>query len=354
MRRLLLTVLLLSAATLAPVLRAGELPPPSPRPIMPDDYTAHPCAPEVCESFIPGNFRDAAYRFLGLTLDGAWFDAHDEEMRRLVKPYCQKRNTCLATPGNSHMFCDDVVAQPIREICDLHFPKDTHPRDWEQCRTWAETWDLGMTQQSIQPWRDAQACTKDKAPGTMHTKPADLWIVPATIDYDYPGFITFYTVDPDTHVPVLEHMTWEGQTIYAPANPTGETASYYPFKAHFKLIRVPNAQGHTDLVPPMVTVKSDYYPTQTFRVPMVLPKVSVEIKPDPRTLRPGTHTVTVSAHDVATGKPVEMRVMLGKDTLGDTNQPLTIVKKKKEKLPEIWATSLFDRYGDVVVVPAEK
>jgi hypothetical protein len=353
MRRLFTTALpILLFATVQ--LAAGELPPPSPRPIMPDEYTAHPCAPVGCESFIQGNFRDAAYRFLGLSLDAAWFDAHDDEMRGLVKPYCQKRNTCIATAGNSAMFCDDVVAQPIRDICDLHFPKDAHQYDWEQCRTWMETWTLGMTQHSLPPWREAQACTNEKSLTTVHSKPADLWIVPQTIDYDYPGFITFYAIDPDTHVPVLEHLSWEGQTVYAPSNPTGETATYYPFKAQFKLIRVPNAQGHTDLIAPLVTVKSDYYPTQTFRLPMVLPKVAVEIKPDPHTLRAGTNTVTVSAHDVATGAPVEMQVMLGKEILGPTNQPLTIVRKRREKLAEIWATSLFNRYSDVVLAPAEK
>jgi len=353
MRRLIptaLSILLLATLQLA----AAELPPPSPRPVYPDDYAAHPCAPEGCETFIEGNFRDAAYRFLGLTLDAAWFDTHNEEMRGLVKPYCQKRNTCIATPGNSHMFCDDLIAQPIRELCDLHFPKDTHPVDWDQCRTWTETWTLGVTQHSLPVWREAQACTTEKAPGAMHSKPADFWMVPATVDYDYPGFITFYAIDPDTHVPVLEHLSWEGQTVYAPANPTGETATYYPFKAQFKLIRVSNAEGHTDLVAPMVTVKSDYYPTQTFRLPMVLPKVAVAIKPDPRTLKTGTHKVNVTATDVATGKPVEMQVMLGSEILGPTNQPLTIVRKKREKLPEIWATSQFNRYSDVVVAPAEK
>lgn len=350
MRSLLSAVLLLSAFSLA----AADALPRSPRPVLPDDYPKSPCAPGACDSFAGEDFRSAAFRFLGLGLDVVWFDAHEEEMRKVIQPICEKRNTCLATPGNTHIFCVDIIAQPVRETCDTRYPKEQAPHDWEQCRVWAETWNLGMSQRALGPWREAQKCAAEKTPGAMHTKPLDIWIVPEKITPDYRGLVVVYAIDPDAHIPILAQIRWEGQTIYAPSNATGVTATYYPFKGPFKLIRVPNAEGHQDLLPPMMTIQSDYYPTTTLRLPMALPKIVVEVKPDPKTFKPGPNSVTVFAHDAETGKPVEARVMLGTDVLGDTNLPLTIEKKKKEKLPEIWLTSLFDQYSDTVAVPAEK
>ena len=46
--------------------------------------------------------------------------------------------------------------------------------------------------------------------------------------------------------------------------------------------------------------------------------------------------------------------MLGERTIGPGNTPIEIERGKNEKLPEIWVTSLFDRYSDVVVAKAEK
>lgn len=334
---------------------AVEPPPRSPRPIFPDDYKPHPCAPTACESFDEPHFRSAAFRFLGMNLQPRWYLDHDEEMRKLIEPYCAKRNTCLATPGNSHLFCDDLMAEPIRSICDTRYPKETMPVDWEQCHEYMETYVLGMSQLSLPRWREAQECLKDK-PVVTHAKPLDLWLVPEKITPSYAGFMTFYAIDPDTHVPVLAHISFEGQdqTIYAPSNPTGETATGYPYKAIYKLVRVPNAEGHTDVVPPLVTVRADSYPLMTFRLPMTIPKMIVEMKPSAKELRRGKNTVTVFAHDSETGKPVEARVMLGERVAGDTNEPLVIEKNRREKLPEIWVTSLYDQYSDVVAAPREK
>jgi hypothetical protein len=337
---------------------AFDPPLPSPRPIFPDDYKPQPCAPIECKSFELAYLHSSAARFLGLNqASSQWFADHEDELVKAFEPYCAKRNTCIATPGNAHMYCDDTVSQMARDMCNQCYPKEKGLHDWEQCNAWLEAYMLGMTQNSLQPWRDAQECSKQKAAGTMHDKPMDLWIVPDKIPADYNGWITFYAIDPDTHVPVFGHITFEGQgepPIYAPSNPTGETATTYPFKAKFKLVRVPNAEGHTDVIPPLVTVKNDYYPTLTFRLPMPLSKMIVEMKPGPDKLHTGENTVTFFAHDSETGKPVEARIVVGGRQVGDTNLPIILVKKKHEKLPEIWATSLYDRYSDVVVVPAGK
>jgi len=350
MRYLLSTLLLLSTSCLF----AAEVVPPSPRPPFPDDFVPSPCAAASCETFALDQLPDAAARFLGLTIENTWLDKHEAELLKLIEPSCRKRNTCIATPGNGHMFCDDLVTPELRTLCDRAYPKAANSHDWEQCHAYVEIWALGMTQRSLPPWKEAQDCAQQKGPPPQHAKSPDIWVAPDPVPSDYTGYLTFFAIDPDTHVPVFLHMSWEGQTIYAPSNPTGETASYYPFKGPFKLVRVPNAQGHEDVVPPLVTMKADYYPTTTFRLPMKIPKMVVEVKPDPRTLRPGKHTITVAAHDSETGLPVEAEVMIGSQSAGQTNVPITIERRKKEKLPEIWVTSLFDAYSDVVVQPAEK
>lgn len=88
---------------------------------------------------------------------------------------------------------------------------------------------------------------------------------------------------------------------YAPANPTGKLATFYPFKLPFKFIRVPNAEGHTSLVPPMVTVEAEGYPPTQFRLAAPVPEMKVEMRPAPSALRRGKNVVTIQAHDAATG-----------------------------------------------------
>ncbi len=273
-------------------------------------------------------------------------------MSELVVPFCRKRNTCIATPGNGHMFCDDLVTPEIRAACDKKYPRATKPADWEQCSVWVETWAMGMTQRSFAPWQAAQECAKPAA--VMHDQTPDVWMAPERIPWNYDGYLTFFAIDRETHVPVFGHMTWENQIVYAPSNPTGETATYYPFKGPFKLTRVPNADGHTDVVGPMVTMKFDYYPSVTFRLAVDVLQMNVKLQKDPTLSRPGKHTITVTAHDSISGAPVEAEVMLGTQPIGATNLPLTIERRRGEKLPEIWVTSLFDRYNDLVVAPAEK
>lgn len=348
MRFVLPAVLILAAVSL----EAGVFVPPSPRPIFPDDYTVSTCAPATCETFSPDDFRNAAFRFLGLNVDAAWFDKHQGELVELIAPYCRKRNTCLATPGNGHLFCDDLITPGIRSACDAKYPKDKDPHGFEECSAWVETFALGMSQQSLPAWREAQACAKPAA--VMHDDEPEVWMAPETIPSDYTGYLTIFALDRNTHIPVFGHIIWDGQIVWAPSNPTGETATYYPFKGPFKLTRVPNGQGHTDVVAPLLTIKYDYYPTMQYRLPVTIPKLAVELKTDPTFKRSGKHTIRVVALDVDTAKLVELQVMLGEQAIGASNTDIPIERRKGQKLPEIWVTSLFDRYNDVVVAPAEK
>jgi hypothetical protein len=115
-----------------------------------------------------------------------------------------------------------------------------------------------------------------------------------------------------------------------------------------KWVRVPNADGHTDIVAPTVTLSFAHHPQMKFPLPVQVPKMTAVMQP--ATLKPGRNTVTVITKDAITGAPVEARVMYGDLTIGESNQPVVIEVKKGAKRPDVWVTSLFDAYGDVVVL----
>jgi len=341
MRRLSLVLLLLATA-----LRAEN----APREIFPSDYTPSSCAPPVsCISFDDSQMGDAAFRFLALELDLNWIQKHAPEIKAAIAPLCRKHATCQTMPMNSYMFCDDVLAAETRPLCDTMFPIATDPHGSQQCKRYVETYLMGIDQNAIKTWKQAQACTA-KQPPVTHTKPLIVWMSPESLPYDYKGDVTFYAIDPDTKVPVLATVKFEGQTLFAPVNPAGATASYYPFPLPFKYVRVPNGNGHTDAVPPLVTVTAPGYPDSSFRLPAVVPKAIVEMQPP--TI--GSGPVTVVARDSISGKPIDGRVMLGNDEVGFTNQPITIAWTRGTKRPELWLKPYLNRYSDVVLLPAEK
>ena len=311
------------------------------REIFPSDYTPNPCALETsCVSFPDSSMKSAAFQFLGLELDANWAEKHGAEMKAAIAPLCRKHATCQTYPTNSYMFCDDVLSQEARPLCPKMFPGD------ERCKAWLETYLMGIDQNGLGTWKAAQACAS-KQPPAVHTKPLVVWMTPETVPYPYDGRVTFYGVDPDTHVAVLAHVRFEDQIIYAEANPAGDPATYYSMKLPFKYIRVPNKDGHTDAVPPMVTVQADGYPPTTFRLPTVVPGLVVEMKPA------GKNEVIVTAKDKVTGKSVDGRVMLGADEIGFSNQPVAI-DLAAAKRQEIWFKPYLDRYSDVVIEPARK
>lgn len=322
------------------------------RELFPSNYTPSPCAVEnSCISFPDSSMKSAGFQFLGLNLDAVWLEKHGPEMKAAMAPFCRKHATCQTVPTNSYMFCDDVLTTEAHTLCDKMFPRDKSASDSEQCKAWIEVYLMGVDQNAINSWKTAQACTK-KQPPAVHAKPLEVWMSPESIPYDYKGQVTFYAVDPDTHVPVLARVLLPDQTIYAPANPSGETATYYPFALPFKYARVPNKEGHTDAIPPMVTISAPGYPDTTFCLPAVVPKAIVEMTP--ATLRAGKNEMTVTARDSVNGKAIDGRVMMGSDEIGFTNQPIAIDVKPGTKRPEIWLRPYLDRYSDVVIVPAEK
>lgn len=347
-----LVVCALGLLALATVAAAAD--PPPPRPIFPDDYTPAPCAPSnACLTFTHADMRGAAFTFLGLQLDSKWLEDHGDEMTKAFEPVCRKHATCLGTRSNNFLFCDDVMTPEMRDICQRRFPKESQPDDWQQCEMFMETYALGVDQRAEATWMATLPCV-NATPPVEKTKPLIVWIDPPSIPVDYKGYIAINAIDPDTHIPVQANLEIEGQIIYVPANPAGSLQAYYPFKWNVKLVRVKAANGHTELLPPTLTIRTEHYPDLTMRLPIPLPAVKLELMPPPAQLHPGKNILTVFAKDADTGKPVELRVMFGNAVVGASNEPIALTIDRKEKRPEIWVTSLFDRYSDATVVPAEK
>lgn len=344
MRTFLLTLSLLVASSA--LAQEAPVPPIAP---FPDDYQRHAsCAPnDVCKSFDRGKIMTAGHSFLGFAISHEWLNDHYDEMLAYFKPLCAKAATCYTITGSTFQWCNDLLMPDFRAACN-RYTKGSW--DWNQCSMFVDIWSLGRDQQSMQPWKDAQACNAKTSPFTPRSKPPVIWMVPSKLSIGYKDYIRIFAVDPDTHLPVPARITVDKQTIYAPTNATGMLWTYYPWKWPVKFNREPNAEGHRDMVAPMVTIAPDGYPPVSFRMPIEVPKLVVEMTP--ATLKPGKNTVTVTARDAATGVPVELRVLYGEEIAGESNKPFTLEIQGKRQ--ELWATSLFNRYSDVVVVPAQK
>lgn len=313
----------------------------------PDDYTPHACAPaSACDPIPQWQFVNTA-ALKGLTIDNAWLDANWDRMLELAKPACAKLGTCFATPGNLSIFCVDLVRPEMIAACD-RFPKDS--KDFEQCSMFMKVFAIGVDLRDKQIWQDAQACSA-KTPRTGE-RTMKAW-VDAEDFSKYDGKFRVYAIDTGTHVPVMALVSIPETTLRAGA-PGGKPYASYDIRWAPKFVRVPNAAGHTDLVVPKITVSAEGYAPVTLDFPIQPGEVIVEMSPPLNQLKRGKNTITVTARDSVTNKPVELRVLAGETILGDTNKPLELELKKGTKRPEIWVTSLFDLYDDVVIAPAEK
>lgn len=336
-----LALLLLSAATTALASRptAGHQP-------FPADYKPHPCAPsQACASLKQSEVVGVGATMRGYSITEEWLSANWNTMLEMIRPTCAKLATCYATQPNGSLFCMDLLFPEFWGLCD-RYPKDS--QDFEQCSMFMRVYTLRADLQDKETWKAAQACAVEKTPRTQVGK-LEVWMAPKTIGSDYKGRITFYALDPETRVPIQALVEMPNQRLSARA-PGGKPWTNYDIEWDAKFLRVPNADGHTDLVAPTVSITADGFEPVTMQLPMTAPKLIVEMTPSK--LQPGKNTVTFAARDAETGKPVELRVMLGKTVLGDTNKPLEVEITGKRQ--EIWATSLFDRYSDVVIAPGEK
>ncbi|HUP60022.1 MAG TPA: hypothetical protein VNA69_06345 [Thermoanaerobaculia bacterium] len=336
---------------LLPLLITASLAAAEERPRFPEDYKPNPCAPaKVCQSYPRGEIVGMGARTLGLTaLRQDWVAEHFDEIIGSFGPACRKVATCYAQPGNTFMFCDDIIVKEMPATCD-RYPKSSN--DYEQCNQLVRVYANGLTLMSQASWREAQACTM-KTPPSPEPRKLEVWMSPATLPHGFDGRVTVYALDVETRVPVKASVTVGTEIIYTKEVPDGTPTTWYWFPWKTKLVRVANAQGHRDVVPPALQMRANGYEPVTMPMPVAIPKMIVEMTPS--TLKRGKNSVTVTARDSETGAPVEARVMFGHHTvLGQTNEPLEIELARGEKRREIWVTSMYDRYSDVVVAPAER
>ena len=316
----------------------------------PDQFQQHPCAPgDACGSMTPGKIVDVASTMRGFILKQEWVDAHWKEMMELMRPTCRKLGTCYATPGNGAVFCMDLLFPEFWSVCN-RYPESSD--DYQQCAMFTRIFSMRADLRDKKIWKEAQACSAAQAqPGQAKTM--KVWMTPDRIGEDYGGRFVVYAADAATNVPIQALVSMKDVRLRARA-PGGKPWTNYEIAWDAKMLRVPNGDGHTDLAAPQITVSAEGFAPVTLAMPMTAGKVTVEMSPAAKKLKPGKNRIVVTARDAQTGKPVELRVMLGETILGDTNEPLVLELAKGQKRPELWATSLFDKYSDVVIAPAEK
>ena len=318
------------------------------REAFPSDYKPSPCAADtaaVCETFAMERMSEYGANFRGFDMRQEWVNEHWGEMTKALTPHCAKMANCFTIKDNDWVFCLDLLREDFIGTCK-RFPADSE--DFRQCTMFAMTYYIGLGAKT-KLHKEAQECVAAQPPAAERALEA--WLQPQTFHFGFDDLMTVYAYDAETHIPVRAVVTIDGGTLRSTEGPISTAGYATKWRAGLK--RVPNAQGHRDLVGPTLTLTATGYRPLTIPMPMEVPKAIVEMTPSVAELKPGTNTITVTARDAATGKPAELRVMAGDRVLGKTNLPLQLELAPGKKRPEIWVTSLYDRYSDVVVVPAQ-
>src|SRR5687767_8095336 len=221
------------------------------REVFPAEYTPHPCAPAVACNTIPqGQFINTA-ALKGLAIDSDWLDANWNRMLDQTRPVCAKLGACFATEGNLSIFCVDLLRPEIISTCE-RFPEDS--KDFEQCSMFMQIFAIGIDLRDKQIWKNAQACAAEKTPRTEE-RTMEVWLEPADFA-TYKGSFRVYAIDTETQVPVMALVSIPETTLRAGA-PGGKPYTAYDIKWAPKFVRVPNGDGHTDLVAPIITVSAN-------------------------------------------------------------------------------------------------
>jgi len=320
--------------------------------VFPDNYKPSPCVVKnICATFSRADIAQAGARMQAYTgLRQKWIDAHWEKLTVDMQPYCAKLTTCYATPGNTNMFCNDVVLTQAMSICDQFSDKADH----EQCFLLLRTYASGIDLKSWKPYAEAQACGKANLPATSTLRKLDVTMTPAAIPPDFNGKLVVYALDSETHIPMRAFITVEGEILYARDVPDGRPTTSYALPWKAKLRTITDAHGRREVAAPMVKIEKEGYETITFPMPIEMRAMKVEMTPPPEKLKRGKNTVTITAVDPVTGKPVDARVLVGRTDVAEANQPFELELKRGEKRGEILVRSSFSRYSDVVVAPPER
>ena len=334
---ILLLVLALPALASAPA-----------REVFPSDYKPNPCAADadtVCQSFPQYKMSSYAGNFRGFNLSQQWVNDHWDEMLPAFKSICGKMGNCFTVKGNDWVFCLDLMRNSFVATCD-RFPEGSEDR--RQCVWFSTIYFIGLGGKT-KLHESVQECAA-KLPPSTELRKLEAWFVPSMLPNDFDDQLTAFAYDAETKIPVRARIAIDGGVLKSIEGPVATTGYAVKWRAGLK--RVPNAQGHTDVIAPTATFTFDGYEPLTIPIPMDVPKLVVEMTPSE--LKRGTNAINITVRDAVTGKPVEMRVMANDRVLGNANRaPLQLEWERGEKRPEIWITSLWDRYSDIVVAPGE-
>ncbi len=334
-----LSVLLL----LAPLAVAGE----APRAVYPDDYTPQPCAPRNTCSGVPASEYTGLAKLRGYRLPQDWVVAHWDEMMTLMNPLCEKVANCQAVPGNSYLWCKDILTEDFPGSCSAF----TDETDRERCRYFTAVFFVGQDSRARSAHPEAQRCATEQNAGRPE-RTFEYWMIPAKLPVPFDGRITIYALDRESRIPVMAHLAIDSSRFLPMDTIDGTPLAGYVQKYRLELKRVARADGHRDVAAPVITITAPGYRTEQFTLPVELSEMVLEASP--KTLKRGRNTVTITARDSATGKPVDARVMGDDRVLGKTNHPFVVEWKKGAPSPEVWVTSLYNAYDDAVVFEKKK
>ncbi|HYH10514.1 MAG TPA: hypothetical protein VEK11_25945 [Thermoanaerobaculia bacterium] len=339
---------ILAALLLAATAASAQAPK---REVFPSDYKPQPCAADgkaVCESFSPQKLAQYGTAFQGFNIHQEWIDAHWNEMTEAFVPLCRKAANCFTVKDNDWVYCLDLLQNEFLGTCN-RFPANS--KDRAQCVMFAKTYYIGLGTKQKQ-YDETQACVAKEPQGAP--RKLEAWVEPSLVELHHDGKLNIYAIDAETRIPVRATITMDGDTpMKSTEGPVTKTGYPNLWTARYK--RVPNAQGHTDLAPPVMTLTATGYEPLVLTMPMPeIHTMTVAMSPAVAKLKRGTNTITVTAKDTTTGKPVWGHVMAGTVVLGETNKPIALEWPKGEKRPEIWVRSLYGWHSDVVVAEGEK
>lgn len=329
---------------LAPVALAADAPQ---REVFPDDYVRQSCAPKnICTSLRPLEFGQIA-KVRGFELRNEWVLAHWDQMLTLLNPACEKVANCLTMPGNDWVWCKDVAYDDFVKSCASF----DDPDDAKRCGYFATVFFLGQDVPTHRAFDEAQKCGIEQAAAApQKEKTFEYWMLPAKLPIGYNGKIMIHAIDSETRIPLMVHLNVDGPNpLYPTDTVDGKPLAGYAQRYKFTLKRVARPDGHFDVEIPVVTLTMPGYRTEQFTIPTDRSEMILSMSP--KSLKRGKNTVTITATDATTGKPVEARVMGDDHVLGKTNKPFEVEWKKGEASPEIWVTSLYDLYDDAVMFP---
>ncbi|MGN6185278.1 MAG: hypothetical protein ACTHQM_16695 [Thermoanaerobaculia bacterium] len=323
---------------LAPLAFAAD----APKHPFPDDFVPQPCAAkDICTAVKQSEFGPLA-KLRGLLLPQEWVIAHWDELLTLMHPLCEKIANCQTVPGNHWVWCKDILFDDFAASCS----KFDDPVDRERCTYFSVVFFLGQDDRTRVTHPEAQKCGAEARAGQPE-RTLEHWMQPEVLPASFDGKVTFYTIDSETHIPVMAHVTVDSNRFFPTDTIDGKPLTGYAQRYKLAFKKVKRADGHYDVVPPVITITADGYRTESYDLPIA--ESSMVLEMSPKTLQRGKNTITITAKDSVTGKPVDARVMGNDRVLGKTNQPFEVEWKKGADAPEIWVTSLYNIYDDVVV-----